>query len=315
MHTTITLRRGDPGYPRRLQSLEVGPEQLWLRGAWDANRPSVALVGARAASGVGQQLALALARDLSHAGVAVVSGGALGVDAAAHCGALLGPQPTCVVLGTGVDVVYPMRHAALFHRIVEGGGCLLSMFPLGTPPKAWHFPTRNRVIAALSDVIIVVESELGSGSRYTALCGRQLGKPVAVFRGSPGTEELLSEGAVALDPARGAADVLRLLRDAEPDRPTNREARTAVLDRAVPQQPWLPLVEMARPAAPRDELSTGPAWQVRTALSQSPCDLGELAVRTGLPVSDCAAVVVDLELQGMCTRLTGGRIAALEQVS
>ena len=169
---------------------------------------AVAIVGSRAASGTGMERAHGLAKHLAAAGVHVVSGGALGIDGAAHRGALAGGGTTTVVLGSGVDVPYPARHASLFEQVVAHGGALVSMLPRGTEPRPHTFPQRNPLIAALADVVIVVEADVKSGSLSTAKAARELGRIVAAWPGSPGCQRLLRGGAAIVD---NVADVFAAL--------------------------------------------------------------------------------------------------------
>ena len=191
------LQPGNPGYPRRLSALGW-TDELRVRGSL-SEAPAVAIVGARAASGAAMAQAHALARHLAGRGVHVVSGGALGIDGAAHRGA--GPAATTVVLGSGVDVAYPRRHADLFDRIARGGGALVSMLPDGTEPRRHTFLRRNPLIAALSDVVVVVEADVRSGSLSTAHAGRDLGRIVCAYPGSRGCERLLATGAAIAERA------------------------------------------------------------------------------------------------------------------
>ncbi len=137
----------------------------------------------------------AIARHLARHGVHVVSGGALGVDGAAHRGALDGGGTTTVVLGTGVDVMYPARHAPLFREVLDKGGALVSMFPDGCGPRRHTFTKRNELIAALADVVIVVEADVRSGSLSTARAAERHGRIVAAWPGSAGCDRLLASGA------------------------------------------------------------------------------------------------------------------------
>ncbi|MDQ3370837.1 MAG: DNA-protecting protein DprA, partial [Myxococcota bacterium] len=163
--TTVVLTTG--AFPRRLAALGwTAP--LHVRGAAPGDGPAIAVVGSRAASGDGMERATQLAQHLAHRGVHVVSGGALGIDGAAHRGALAGGGTTTVVLGTGVDVPYPRRHAPLFAQVVAHRGGLLSMLPDGTEPRPHTFPQRNGLIAALADAVVVVEADVRSGSLSTA---------------------------------------------------------------------------------------------------------------------------------------------------
>ncbi|HTL38820.1 MAG TPA: DNA-protecting protein DprA [Kofleriaceae bacterium] len=206
------LRPGDAGYPRRLQALGCSRE-LYVRGnlalAQDGN-PVVAIVGARAATADGMARAHAIGRHLAKRGVHVVSGGALGIDGAAHRGVLAGEGPgqKIVVLGSGVDVAYPSRHAQLFEDVVARGGLLVSMFPLGMQPRRGTFLQRNELIAALADAVVVIEAQVKSGSLATAAHARGLGRSLGAAPGSPGCQRLVGQGAGLVEDGE---DVVRIL--------------------------------------------------------------------------------------------------------
>ncbi|HEX2685201.1 MAG TPA: DNA-processing protein DprA [Kofleriaceae bacterium] len=194
--TTVVL--SPEQLPRRVQAL--GWERpVYLRGELLGDQPAVAIVGARAASRIAMDRAHGLARHLAARGVQVVSGGALGVDGAAHRGALAGRGGTTVVLGSGVDVLYPVRHAPLFREVLAHGGTLTGMLRDGTAPRPGTFPQRNKLIAALADVVIVVEADERSGSLSTAAAGREFGRIVAAWPGSRGCERLLATGAAIIE--------------------------------------------------------------------------------------------------------------------
>jgi DNA processing protein len=184
--------------PRRVQALGW-KRTVYLRGAPLSDQPAVAIVGARAASRVAMDRAHALARHLATRGVHIVSGGALGVDGAAHRGALAGHGSTTVVLGSGVDVLYPVRHAPLCKEIVARGGTLVGLQPDGTQPHPGMFPQRNRLIAALAELVIVVEADERSGSLSTASAAIEFGRIVAAWPGSRGCERLLAQGAAVIE--------------------------------------------------------------------------------------------------------------------
>jgi len=185
----------EPGYPGQLLALPNPPRSLWWVGRLPAEgQRLVAMVGARAASRVACDGASQIAYNLARAGATIVSGGAFGIDAAAHEGALAAGNSTLAVLGCGTDVVYPDRHADLFVRIGRAGA-LLSEYAPGTKPRPGQFPARNRIIAALASVVIVVEAAARSGALITASWGKKLGKPVFAVPGSVGTDRLLREGA------------------------------------------------------------------------------------------------------------------------
>jgi DNA processing protein len=171
---------------------------LQVRGTLGGGK-AVAIVGARGATQVGMRRAHAIAKHLGRHRVRVVSGGALGIDGAAHRGALAGGGTTTVVLGSGIDVLYPQRHAALFAEIVERGGALVSQFPRGMLPRRSTFLQRNHLIAALASAVIVVEADVRSGSLATARSACEQGRLVAAWPGSPGCERLLAAGAAIVE--------------------------------------------------------------------------------------------------------------------
>jgi len=187
---------------------------VYVRGPLAMDGPAIAIVGARAASRVAMDRAHAIAKHLAGRGVRVVSGGALGIDGAAHRGALAGGGPTTVVLGSGLDVAYPSRHAPLFAEVVERGGSLVGLWPDGMPPRRSTFVQRNPLIAALADAVIVVEADLRSGSLSTARAARELRRVVAAWPGSRGCGRLLATGAAVVE---GIADVDAIL-DGHPRR-------------------------------------------------------------------------------------------------
>lgn len=192
----------DAGYPGRLREIPDPPPALFVSGEVP-DGPAVALVGSRKASRTGIEAARVLGRALGECGVCVVSGLALGVDAAAHEGALEAGGPTVGVLGCGIDIVYPRDNRGLFQR-VKGAGALVSEYYLGEPPLAWRFPARNRIIAGLCDAVVVVEAPQKSGALITARHGAESGRDVWAVPGPLGAPEcrgsnrLLADGAGVL---------------------------------------------------------------------------------------------------------------------
>jgi len=201
----------DEEYPETLREIADPPFVLYALGRLDRLRlPGVAIVGSRDASRYGRDVAARLSRELSGVGVAVVSGFARGVDAAAHEAALEGPGGTIAVLGCGLDVEYPREHGPL-KALLAAGHLLLSEYPPGTEPRPQNFPIRNRIIAGLSAGVVVVEASRRSGSLITARLAADFGRDVFAVPGSvfsatsAGTHELLRDGAIL---CRGAEDVL-----------------------------------------------------------------------------------------------------------
>ena len=191
------------------------PRDLHVRGRWPPPAgPRVAVVGSRRPTPYGEAVSERLAQDLAAAGVIVISGLALGIDGAAHRGALAGSGCTVAVMGTGVDLVYPRQHAELAARILAAGGALVSEFADGTPPRRGHFPKRNWTMAALADAVVVVEAGEGSGALLTAEAGLALSKEVMAVPGSVfsplsvGCHQLLRDGAGLVQNAR---DVLAVV--------------------------------------------------------------------------------------------------------
>jgi DNA processing protein len=179
------LDRADPAYPALLAEIADPPPLLFVQGAVAAlSDRQLAVVGSRNPSPLGEKHARDFARALVEAGLAVTSGLALGVDGAAHRGALAGGGVTLAVAGTGLDQVYPRSHQALAESIVEQGGALVSEFPTGTPPQASNFPRRNRIISGLSLGVLVVEAALKSGSLITARMASEQGREVFALPGA-----------------------------------------------------------------------------------------------------------------------------------
>lgn len=193
--------------PHRLQAAGW-TRDVYVRGPLPEG-PMVAIVGARAATQVGMDRAHAVAKHLTTRGLHVVSGGALGIDGAAHRGALAAGGTTTVVLGHGADLVYPTRHARLFQQVIAAGGALVSMWPDGTEPHRGMFLRRNELIAALADAVIVIEADVRSGSLSTAAAGKRLGRVIAAWPGSRGCERLLAAGAAFVESAADAELAVR----------------------------------------------------------------------------------------------------------
>jgi DNA processing protein len=215
--TFLVLRRADSSFPPLLRELHDPPRQLYFRGGPAAvlHEPAVAIVGARSCSSYGAQVARTLARELSAAGVVVVSGLARGIDGEAHRGALEGGGKTVAVLGCGIDRDYPQRHAELASRI-EASGAIVSEYPPGTEPAPWRFPARNRIVAGLSLATVVVEARSRSGALITADFALDLGREVFAVPGeitaglAAGSNDLLRQGAAPLLAAKDILDVLGL---------------------------------------------------------------------------------------------------------
>lgn len=204
MNNPTTTRRmivpGDTEWPARLADLgEDAPSQLYIEGGGnlaELTLPSVAMVGARAATSYGEQVAHDYGHTFARNHQAVISGAAYGIDGAAHRGALAGGWPTIAVLGCGLDVAYPAGHQGLLRRIVDEGGLVISEYPDDTVPQRRYFLQRNRIIAALARATVVVEAGLRSGSLNTARRAHELGRDVFAVPGP--ITSAMSQGAHAL---------------------------------------------------------------------------------------------------------------------
>lgn len=309
------LRHGAPGYPDRLERDDEPPELLFVRGDISvAARASVAIVGTRRATHYGTEVAAELASDLARAGVCVVSGLAAGIDAAAHEGALaaLGDEPAdgagrpLGVLGGGVDVYYPSRNRRLIDRVLAAGA-VVSEAPPGDHPEPWRFPLRNRIIATLAQVVVVVESGRSGGAMHTVNAAERRGREVFAVPGSirspssEGTNHLLAEGA---HPCRDAADVivavetscraegLPLPGTARLRPSTGERARAVRLDRATVDRLLRRCGEPARNAY--------------RALEEHPLPLDRLCERTSLTIADVALALDELLECGLAAPAGGG---------
>jgi DNA processing protein len=255
------LCRHSPGYPARLLDLPDPPAMLHVAGdpatldvlhASDRDVPAIAVVGARRATPYALDVAKTLGSDLAAAGVTVVSGMALGVDSAAHEGALAGGGPTIAVLGGGADRIYPSSKHRLYWRI-RAHGCAVAELPRGSKAMRWTFPARNRLIAALVAAVVVVEARERSGSLITADLAADLGRPVGAVPGpvtasrSEGTNALLHDGAAVIRGARDALDLMAAL--PAPARRRERAVRD-VLRVAEPPRPSPPPVRAEPPLEP-----------------------------------------------------------------
>jgi DNA processing protein len=279
----VELHRDDPRYPAALRDLPDPPRSLWARGELALlDRPCVAIVGTRRATGYAERVTRELARALARGGACVVSGLARGVDVAAHRAALDVDGATCAVLGTGLDVAYPKGHAALQHDIGVRG-LVLSELPPSLAAHGGSFPRRNRIIAALARVTIVVEAGVKSGALITAAHALELNRTVAAVPGpidipqAQGSNELLRDGACLI---ASIADALALL-------------------------------GLTAPVRLRDLPADGSERALWNALAAGHADLDTLSSRAGLPAHEAMAAVSALELRGLVECALSGEIRRL----
>jgi DNA processing protein len=287
------LTLDDARFPRRLLDTADPPLLLYAQGRLEwLDAPALAIVGSRHPTPQGRDNARAFARALGNGGWTIVSGLALGIDGAAHEGALETPSATIAVVGTGIDRIYPARHEKLAHRIAEHG-LMLSELPLGSAPLAENFPQRNRIIAGLAQGTLVVEAAVQSGSLITARMANECGREVFAIPGSihsplsRGCHALIKQGAKLVEDAQ---DVLVELRGASGMRSPQADGDNAAA-RVEPTGPAL---------APRDSA-------IVEAMGFDPVDLDTILDRTGLDTATAQARLLDLELEGHVQRIPGGR--------
>ena len=271
----VTL--ADTDYPARLLEITDPPPVLFLKGRRALlGAPMLAVVGSRNATPQGASNATAFAEALSHAGLTIVSGLALGIDAAAHQGGLKGTSSSLAVVGTGLDIVYPARNKILAHQLAEGGA-IVSEFPIGTPSIAGNFPRRNRIISGLSLGCLVVEAAFQSGSLITARLAAEQGREVFAIPGSihstvaRGCHRLIKQGAKLVESAQDVLDELR----------------------------WQTAAAAPAVAAAEDDV-------VLLALGFEPVSLDVLSERCGLTPDRLSAMLLERELEGRVGTLPGG---------
>jgi DNA processing protein len=279
-HAVVTL--ADEAYPKPLLEIPDPPPLLYAHGRLDLlPRPALAVVGSRNATAQGERNAESFARAFSEAGLTIVSGLALGIDAAAHRGGLGGPASTIAVLGTGIDITYPARNLSLARDIAQRG-LLLSEFPLGTSPAAHNFPRRNRIICGLAQGCLVVEAALASGSLITARAAAEQGREVFAIPGSihsplsKGCHALIKAGAKLVESAEDVLIELGSFRSGE--QVTHHSAGV-----------------------------TSPEGRLLLAqMGFDPIDIDSLCVRARLSAEQVSSELLRLELAGQVAVLPGG---------
>lgn len=294
------LTFADANYPSSLLTISDPPPVLYVKGRAELlNRKSIAMVGSRNATLQGIQNARRFAHVLSTAGLTVVSGLALGIDGAAHEGALseiATEGSTVAVTGTGLDLVYPAKHRELAHQIAVHG-CLVSEYPLGTPGIASNFPRRNRIISGLSQGVLVVEAAAQSGSLITARSALEQGRDVFAIPGSihsplsKGCHQLIRQGAKLVESAQ---DILE-----------------EIHSQSTPLKEKFSPPHVAVNTAANSVNLSSKTNQLLHAAGHDPVSVDELATRTTMTMADVQASLLELELEGRIERLASGMYQAL----
>ncbi len=270
----------DNEYPKQLKQIQYPPIILYVKGNLKEMDLPIAVVGTRYPSGYGEKAVKYIVEGLANAGFSVISGLAMGIDAMAHAWTLKNDGYTIAVLGSGIDIIYPPKNKELFHRVAENG-CVISEFPISTPPNRFNFPSRNRIIAGLSKGTIVVEADIKSGSLITARITAEQGKPVFAVPGeifskrSRGTNKLISEGAIPL------IDINTVLGYFYVELKTELEQTKEKLQLSKLEKLILDTLE--------GEMSED-----------------EIALKSNLPIENLSEILFDLELKGLIKRTPSG---------
>ena len=290
-------------FPDKLKNIPDRPYALYVKGQLPENSsPSCGIVGARACSSYGKQTAFSAGADIAAKGISIISGMALGIDAEASKGALSAGGKTFVVLGGGVDVVYPLQNMSLYYDILDNGGGIISEYPPGTEPIGWQFPQRNRLISGLSDCVIIVEARKRSGTLVTANYALEQGRDVYAVPGritdalSYSCNRLLYDGArIFLDPADviedlyGAAGYNRVFNAAPAPSAAGRRRRKL------------------KAADVTDDLRVekgSPEEAVYRVLSERPAYLADISKVSGVGQVEASAILTGLEFKGLAEEVS-----------
>ena len=299
--------REDAQYPPLLRQIAHPPHLLYVYGETDlTDRFPVAVVGTRRASAYGLTHTREIAAELAQTGVCVVSGLALGIDAAAHTGALDGGGRTVAVLGSALDKPYPQENDPLMRRILESGGSVVSEYAPGTPPSRYSFLQRNRIIAGMCLGTLVTEGPRRSGALNTATRTLENGREVFALPGnvdSPGAQlpnMLISEGARLVT---GAADILSALVIEPKDAPKAAQAAVAPMEAPAEKKPHIP--------GGLDETQRA----ICAALLAGEADFDTLCAVSGLESDELGALLIEMEMDGLVTPLAGTRYAPGTQMT
>lgn len=288
----------DAIYPARLKNIETPPKGIFIEGNLEClSKPCIAIIGTRKPTLFAQNLTEKWAKILSNAGIVVISGFALGIDAAAHRGALQGDAKTIAVLGCGLQVDYPKQHQTLKQSILNQGGCIISEYPPNAPPNPRNFPHRNRIISGLSDGLLVIEAAMKSGSLITARIAVEQGKEVMAVPGNiqnsmtKGCHWLIRQGATLVSSIEEVAECLK-------------QTVTTVAPAKAGAQSF--------PKPSRDDASTSILTKMeRTILDhiqEYHTSIDEIVINSRLAFHDVCSILINLEISGYLEKVTGGYI-------
>jgi len=275
---------GSSEYPQQLLCLEDAPLALYVKGRLpDPDFPSVGIVGARNCSGYGKEMALKFSQTLAANSVQIISGMAAGIDSYASRGAMEAGGKTFVILGSGLDVIYPQQNIELYYQIILNGGGVISEYPMGTAPSGWQFPHRNRLISAFSDKLLIIEARKQSGTLSTAAHALYQGKDIYALPGritdplSEGCNNLIADGAgILLDPRHILEELFAM--------------------------PGYTNTFKSYEKKPAAELMKGDAAEVYAVLGYEPKPVDVIASECGMSCEAAANALTELELEGLCSQ-------------
>jgi len=305
-HHIITLN--SPEYPQRLKQINDAPALLYVHGNLSVLQdPQLGIVGSRNPTQGGHNNAYEFAKHLAQTGLCITSGLALGIDGAAHQGAIDGNGPTIAVIATGIDRVYPAKHRELAHKIVENGA-IVSEFPVGTHPDSRHFPRRNRIISAMSYGVLVVEAALKSGSLITARLAMEQNREVFAIPSSihsplaKGCHQLIRQGAKLVETAEDILEEMAGVIDLNDHSSANKQFDT------------LSSTSNETPSSDTESENNIDQEQsdLLNAMGYDPISIDQLVVATDLDAASIAAMLLILELQNYVAGNGGGTYTRLK---
>ncbi|MBH9975568.1 MULTISPECIES: DNA-processing protein DprA [Bartonella] len=297
---------GEPDYPPYLRAAETPPPLVAIKGNCDCFfSPSVGVVGSRNASATGKKLTTLFCQKLGETGFKIISGLARGVDTAAHISSL--ETGTIAVMAGGIDHIYPPENNALYEKILEKGGAIISEMPIGALPRAQDFPRRNRIIAGLSLGVLVCEAAIRSGSLITARMAAEMGRIVFAIPGSPldpraqGTNNIIKEGALLVTRPEDIAETLLPLT-------TSNENQTSLFA-PVDSIEETDQTKIDNTEARDIDANDRERDAIIDALSTTPIDIETLSNSSGVPIDKIYLILVELDLAGKLVRHSGGLVS------
>ncbi len=294
-------------FPKSLKNIASPPKTLFIEGNVEClSKPCLAIVGTRKPSHVAISITEKWSKILSDAGIVIASGFAVGIDAAAHRGALQGQAKTIAVLGCGLNIDYPKQHKNLRTSIIEQGGCIISEYPPDTPPHPKQFPHRNRIISGLSEGVLVIEAALRSGSLITARIAAEQGKEVMAVPGNilnamtQGCHWLIRDGATLVSSIEEVAEGLKQ------NISTISHNKTAPYQHSLALSPNQANSQPSHRLPPGETSSTTSKHPILRHIYEFPTSIDEIVINSRLDFADVCSILIELEIAGHIEKISGG---------